>query len=115
LRIIGVEPVGAPTLYESLKAGRVIELPSVHTAAGTLAPRQSAQLNLDLIREHVAEIVLVEDDQMRAAAQWLYSECGVAAELSGAAAVAALLADRVQVSPTTRVCAIVCGAGSDGV
>lgn len=114
LRIIGVEPVGAPTLYESVKAGRVIELPGVHTAAGTLAPRKSAQLNLDIIREHVAEIVLVEDEQMRAAARWLYAECGVATELSGAAAVAALLSERVQVAPTTRVCAIVCGAGSDG-
>lgn len=115
LRIIGVEPVGAPTLSESLKAGRVIELPSVQTAAGTLAPRKSAQLNLELIREHVAEIVLVEDEQMRAAARWLYLECGLAAELSGAAAVAALLAERVQLAPATRVCAIVCGAGSDGV
>jgi threonine dehydratase len=115
LRVIGVEPIGAPTLYRSVQAGRVIELPAVHTAAGTLAPRKSAQLNFDLIREHVAEIVLVSDDQMRAAAQWLYRECGVAAELSGAAAVAALLSETVPTRQSERVCAIVCGAGSDGI
>lgn len=114
LRIIGVEPVGAPTLHASLQAGRVIELPSISTAAGTLAPRKSAPINLDLVREHVAEIVLVSDEQMRAAAQWLYLECGIAAELSGAAAVAALLSERVRIAAGERVCAIVCGAGADG-
>lgn len=114
LRIIGVEPIGAPTLHASLQAGRVIELPSISTAAGTLAPRKSAPINLELVREHVAEIVLVSDEQMRAAAQWLYKECGLAAELSGAAAVAALLSERVGIAPHERVCAIVCGAGADG-
>ena len=115
LRIIGVEPIGAPTLHHSRQAGRVIELPSVHTAAGTLAPRKSAQINFDLIQKHVSEIVLVSDEQLRTAAQWLYRECGVAAELSGAAAVAALLSATIRVLPTERVCAVVCGAGSDGI
>ncbi len=115
LRIIGVEPIGAPTLHHSLQAGRVIELPSVHTIAGTLAPRKSAQINFDIIQKHVAQIVLVSDEQMRAAAQWLYRECGVAAELSGAAAVAALLAETIALPPTARVCAVVCGAGNDGI
>lgn len=114
LRIIGVEPIGAPTLHRSLQEGRVIELAGISTAAGTLAPRKSAQLNFELIREHVEQIVLVSDDQMRAAAQWLYKECGVAAELSGAAAVAALQSGHIRLDPAERVCAIVCGAGADG-
>jgi threonine dehydratase len=115
VRVVGVEPTGAPTLYESLRAGRLIELPAIETAANTLAPRQSAQLNLELIGAYVDEIVLVSDDEMRAAARWLWAELCVPAELSGAASVAAVLAGRVPASPAAPVCAIVSGAGTDGM
>jgi threonine dehydratase len=115
IRVIGVEPVGAPTLYESVKAGRVIELSEIRTAANTLAPRKSDALNLAIIQENVDEIVLVTDDEMRDSARWLWFETGIAAELSGAAAVAAIRTGKVRVSPGEPVCAIICGAGVDGV
>jgi threonine dehydratase len=115
LRVIGVEPTGAPTLYESVKAGKVIELPEIRTAANTLAPRKSAPLNLEIIQKHVDEIVLVTDDEMRAAARWLWFEAGVAAELSGAATLAALQAGKVRHTAVEHVCALICGAGVDGI
>jgi len=115
IRVIGIEPVGAATLYESLRAGQVVELADIHTAATTLAPRQSAPINLEIIRRNVEEIVLVTDEEMQAAARWLWFEMGVAAELSGAAAVAALLAGKVDIAPSQKVCALICGAGSDGL
>jgi len=115
IRVIGVEPVGAPTLRESVAAGRCIELPAITTAVGTLAPRQSDPLNLEMVRRHVDEIVLVSDDDMRRAARWLWFELGVAAEMSGAASVAALQAGACRVEPGARVAALVCGAGTDGM
>jgi threonine dehydratase len=115
IRIIGVEPNGAATLYRSLRAGRMVELERITTAAGTLGARATEQLNFDLVREHVAEVVLVSDDDMREAARWLWFEFGVAAELSGSAAVAALLAGRYRARSGERVCALVCGAGTDGI
>jgi threonine dehydratase len=115
IRVIGIEPIGAPTLHDSVRAGRVIELDAIRTAAGTLAPRQSAAINLDLITRHVAEIVLVSDEEMRLAARWLWFELGIAAELSGAAAIAALQAGRYRPRDGERVCAVVCGAGADGI
>ena len=51
---------------------------------------------------------------MAAAAQWLWREMGVAAELSGATAVAAILSGRYCPAAGERVCAVVCGAGTDG-
>ena len=114
-RVIGVEPVGAPTLHRSLSAGRVIELTSLGTAAVTLAPRRSEPLNFAIIRDTVERVVLVDDAEMRAAACWLWNELGIAAELSGAAAVAALLAGHYRPKAGERVCAIVCGAGTDGI
>lgn len=114
LRLIGVEPVGAATLFESVRAGAVIELPRITTAANTLAPRQSAAINLEIIRATVDDIVLVTDEEMREAARRLWFEMGIAAELSGAAAVAALLAGRAGVE-ARHPCALVCGVGTDGL
>jgi threonine dehydratase len=110
-----VEPEGAPTLFESLRANEVIELPEIRTAANTLAPRRSAAFNLEIIRDNVEQIVLVTDEQMREAARWLWFELGIGAELAGAAALAALLAGSYRPAPGERVCALVCGAGSDGL
>ena len=87
----------------------MIALETVTTRANTLAPRQSHERNLALIQECVDDIVLVTDDDMRRAAQWLWQTCGVAAELSGAAATAAVMMDRVS---GQRVSTIVCGRGT---
>jgi threonine dehydratase len=115
VRIVGVEPTGAPTLHDSLAAGGLVELARLDTAAVTLAPRRSEAVNLDIIRGNVERILLVEDAEMREAARWLWREMGIAAELSGAAAIAALLAGHYRPAPGERVCAIVCGAGTDGI
>ena len=114
-RIIGVEPVGAPTLTESLAAGRLVTLPRIDTAAGTLAPRRSTELNLEIIRQNVDEIVLVDDQEMREAARWLWFEMGVAAELSGAAALAAVRTGRIPLDAEESVGLLICGAGRDGL
>jgi threonine dehydratase len=115
IRIVGIEPLGAPTLHDSLAAGRLVELAGIDTVAITLAPRRSEPVNFAVVREAVERIVLVEDGEMRAAAHWLWREIGVAAELSGAAAVAALLSGRYQMMAGEQICAIVCGAGTDGI
>jgi threonine dehydratase len=114
IRIIGVEPTGAPTLHDSLAIGRLVELARLDTAAVTLAPRRSAEMNFAIVRECVEQVLLVEDRDMREAARWLWRELGVGVELSGAAAVAAVLTGRYRPAPGERVCAIVCGAGTDG-
>ncbi len=115
IRVIGVEPVGAPTLKTSVAAGSVTTLGAITTDAIPLAPKQSAALNVDIISRDVDDIVLVDDDAMRRAARWLYQEMGVAAELAGAAALAALQSGAVSVPDDQTVAAIVCGRGRDGM
>lgn len=115
IKVIGIEPVGAPTLKNSLEAGEPVTLPTIDTAAGTLAPRRSEAINLEIIRRTVDEIILVSDEEMREAARWLWFELGIAAELSGAAALAALLTGRTGDLSDRKVAALVCGAGSDGL
>ncbi len=113
-RIVGVEPVGAPTLKESVAAGELVTLDRIETSAGTLAPQRSAQINLEVIAREVDRIVLVTDEDMRRAAGWLWFELGVAAELSGAATVAALMNGAYRPRKSESIVALVCGAGTDG-
>jgi threonine dehydratase len=114
-RVFGVEPYGAATLYESVKAGQVVELPGITTAVPTLAALKTEPINLEIVQRCVDEIVLVSDEEMRTAARWLWFEMGLATDLSGAAAVAALQTGRVKMAPGRKLCALVCGAGPDGV
>jgi threonine dehydratase len=93
----------------------VITLEKIATGAGSLAPRRSTALNLALVREHVADVVLVSDPEMRDAARWLWLEHAIASELAGAASLAALLAGRYRPEPGERVLALVCGSGTAGI
>ena len=90
-------------------------LEKIETEANTLAPKRSAELNFSIIERLVDDIVTVSDDHMRDAARWLWFEMGVAAELAGVAALAALHSGAVSFPAETTVAAIICGAGSDGV
>lgn len=115
VRIIGIEPVGAPTLHACFQAGRVVELPGITTKVPTMAALKTEALNYEIARRHVEEIVLITDEDMREAARWLWFEMGLAADLSGAAAIAALRSGAVRPPAGCRVCAFVCGAGPDGM
>jgi threonine dehydratase len=115
IRIIGIEPTGAATMYASVKAGRVVALPGITTTVPTLAALQTEPVNLEIVQRHVDDIVLIEDDDMREAARWLWFEMGLAADMSGAAGVAALLSKKVRPRSGERVCVLVCGAGPDGL
>jgi threonine dehydratase len=45
----------------------------------------------------------------------LWSELGIAADLSGAAAIAVLKSGKLRVEEGQKVAALICGAGSDGI
>ena len=92
-----------------------MRLPEITTRVATMACGKTEQANFEIVRRTVDEIVLVEDADMLDAARWLWFEFGLAADLSGAAAVATLRAGRVRPKPGERVCGLVCGAGSEGV
>ncbi len=111
VRIVGVEPVGAPTLFESLRAGAPVTLPAIATAAGSLAPRRSDPFVFEIIRRRVDEVVLVSDDEMLDAARFVRDELGEDVELAAGAALAAILTGRANLRGAAHPCAIVCGAG----
>jgi threonine dehydratase len=114
-RIVGIEPVGSPTLHASVAAGHVVTLPRVTTQVATMACGRTDPRIYDILSATLDEIVLIEDADMLDAARWLWFEMGLAADPSGAAAVAALRCGAVRPRPGERVCGLVCGAGSEGL
>ena len=60
-------------------------------------------------------MVLVTDDEMAEAARLLWLELGLAVDLSGAASIAALQSGRFRPRQGEQVCALICGAGTDGL
>jgi threonine dehydratase len=114
VQIIGIEPTGSPTLKSSLDAGKVVRLPAVTTKVATMGCGQTVPSVFTLIQRHLDDLVLVEDDDLIEAARWLWFELGVAADLSGAAGIAALRTGKVKAAPNSCVCALICGAGADG-
>ncbi len=112
VRVVGVEPTGATAMKDSMAAGRLVALDKVETIAGTLAPRNVGPHTLALARRYVDDVVLVSDDELRAAMKRLWSELRVLVEPAGAAAAAAVAGGHVDAAGK-RVAVLVCGANLD--
>jgi threonine dehydratase len=115
VRIVGIEPEGSPTLAACLQAGRKVRLDAVTSRVATMSCRETDERIFQIVRRNVEEILLVSDDEMLEASRWLWSEFAIAADLSGAASIAALRRWPERFKDMGKVCALVCGAGSDGI
>ncbi len=115
IRIIAVEPEGAPTLYKALAAGRPVDAEAEGIAADSLAPRQVGQLMFPLAEAFVERSILVGDDDIRAAQRALWETLRVVTEPGGAAAMAALLSGRYRPAAGERVTVLLCGANTTAV
>jgi threonine dehydratase len=114
VKIVGVEPTGSPTLKASLDAGRVVELPKITSRVPTMSCRRTDERIFEIVSRTVEDIVLVSDEEMAEASRSLWFEMGIAADLSGAAALAALRRGAPSLAGASHVCVLVCGAGAEG-
>jgi threonine dehydratase len=112
-RVIGVEPAGAPTLTEALKAGHPVDAPAGGIAADSLAPRRVGELTFPLAREGVDRVLLVEDDEIVRAQDVLWDVFRLVVEPGGAAAFAALLSKKYEPSRDEHVAVVLCGANTE--
>ena len=115
VQVIGVEPAAAPTLFEALKAGAPVDAPAGGVAADSLAPRRVGELMFPIARAHVARVVLVSDDAIRAAQRQLWDSVRIVAEPGGSAAFAALLSGAYVPRPGERVGVVVSGGNTTAV
>jgi threonine dehydratase len=86
---------------------------SRRTIADGIAVKEPAELNLQLVEEHVDEVVAVSDDEIAQAMVHLIERSKLVVEGAGAAAVAAVLCDRVQPPDTGSACIVLSGGNVD--
>ncbi|MER6992315.1 threo-3-hydroxy-L-aspartate ammonia-lyase [Saccharopolyspora hirsuta] len=111
IRVVGVEPDTADDTRRSLAAGERVATPVSRTIADGLAVATPGELTFSVNRRLVDEIVLVSDDEIRAAMRLAFERLKLVVEPSGAVGIAALLSGRIT---APRVGVVVSG-GNVGV
>ncbi|MHC5614781.1 MAG: threonine ammonia-lyase, biosynthetic [Nostoc sp.] len=111
IKIIGVEPVDADAMSQSLKAGHRVRLSQVGLFADGVAVREVGEETFRLCQQYVDEIILVDTDATCAAIKDVFEDTRSILEPAGALAIAAAKAyvEREQIEGQTLI-AIACGA-----
>ncbi len=111
IKIIGVEPVDADAMYQSLKAGYRVRLSQVGLFADGVAVREVGKETFRLCQQYVDEVILVDTDDTCAAIKDVFEDTRSILEPAGALAIAAAKAyvEREQIQDQTLI-AVACGA-----
>lgn len=108
LRVVGVEAQASRAVSAAVAAGRVVPVHVDTTLADGLAGNiEAGSITPAIIAEHAHALTHVTESEIQDAIRFLASEHGLLVEGSGAVAVAALLAGRVE--PAGRAVALVTG------
>ncbi|MGH7507346.1 MAG: threonine ammonia-lyase [Longimicrobiales bacterium] len=113
VKVIGVEPEGAPGLRRALDEGHVVRLERVNTIADGLGAPSTGEIVLEHVRAYVDDVVLVTDDDIKTALAAILARAKLLVEPAGAAGVAALMARKVRLSEGSRVAVIASGGNID--
>ena len=98
IRVVGVEPEAGDDTRRSLAAGERVRIEVPRTIADGQQVPTPGELTFPVIQERVDDIVLASDAEIVAAMRLLFERLKTVAEPSGACALAALLAGRVDVA-----------------
>lgn len=112
-QVIGVEPVGIPTLHDALQAGEPVDVEIDSIAADALGARRLGDIAFDVARRTGIGSALVSDDDIVAARRYLWREFRIVVEWAGAAALAAIRSGAYVPDPGQRPVVVVCGANTD--
>ena len=101
-RVVGVEPELSTAMHSALTAGERVEVRPTSIADGLNAPYAGTN-TLEIVRERVSDVLLVTEEEIEAGFRFLYERAKLACEPAGAAAVAAVLAGKVDGGRTVCV------------
>ena len=104
IKIYGVQAAGAPSMKRSVEGGAIEKLDSVSTIADGIAVKQPGDLTFELVSKYVDGIVTVSDDEISAAILALMEQHKLVTEGAGAAAVAAVMFNKVDLKGQKTVC-----------
>lgn len=106
IKVYGVQAAGAPSMYNSVKDGKIERLDSVSTLADGIAVKEPGENTFELVSKYVDEIVTVTEDEISGAILSLIEQQKLIAEGAGAVSVAAVMFDKVPVKGKKVVCLV---------
>lgn len=109
-RVAGVETEGADSMYRSVRAGKIVELPAITSIAETLGARRTGKTQFDIVSREVSELAVVPDAAAIDALLELLQEEKLLVEPATSCSLAALLTGKIRVRPGENVVVVLCGA-----
>ena len=110
-KIIGVEPLGAPSMTAALKAGTVVGLDKINTFVDGASVKRVGELNYPICRDNLDDVLLIDEGHVCSKIIQMYNECGFIIEPAGVLALCAL--DMYPRIKDSNVVCIVSGGNSD--
>jgi threonine dehydratase len=112
-RVVALEPEGAPTLFRAREAGQPVDVAVGGIAADSLGARRIGDIAWQVTQRYVQDALLLPDDAISAAQQWLWKEMKLAVEPAAALGLAALQTGAWHTRADEKVVLILCGANMD--
>lgn len=101
MRVIGVQAENAAAYPDSLRMGEPVTIATKPTIADGIAVARPGELNFEIIRDYVDEVVTVSDDDIARAIVLLLERAKLVVEPAGASGVAAMLAGKIEATGVT--------------
>ena len=111
-KIVGVEPLGAPSMKEALKAGKPVVLDHIQKFVDGAAVKRVGDLTFELCKDTLTDMLLVPEGKVSSTILQLYNEDAIVAEPAGALAIASLDQFANQIKGKKVVC-ILSGGNND--
>lgn len=111
-KIIGVEPEGAPSMAEALKAGKPVMLEKINRFVDGAAVKKVGDITFPICKEVLTDMLLVPEGKISSTILQLYNQDAIVAEPAGALTIASLdqYADKIK---GMKVVCIVSGGNND--
>src|SRR5450432_3292084 len=112
IQVFGVQPSRLPSMKVAVAEGKPVTLKASSTIADGIAVRRAGDRTLPLVQKYVDEIVTVEEEEIANAILLLLEREKTMAEGAGAAAIAAMVNHKIEMSGK-KIAVLVCGGNID--
>lgn len=113
VKIIGVQTANIPSMYESMKAGKVTTAFKATSVADGISVKTVGELTFSIVKDLVDDVILVEEGEIAEGLLFLMENQKVVAEGSGAVTTAAILSGKYIPKKNENVVCIISGGNID--
>ena len=111
-KIIGVEPLGAPSMTEAFKQNKVVVLDSITTFVDGASVKKVGDLNFPICKKNLDKLILIDEGHVCSKILQMYNEHGFIIEPAGVLSLCALDTMGTDIKNKNVAC-IVSGGNSD--